>query len=108
MALKALGVGNEGDFTYAIFRKDAAFFKSFSDLTKKAFGYSCYAHEIEKTAKAGGMRPKKIEDYADRHEMCQEDSLKVRFDLFFGGERVFVVLHGSKKSRDRFMDALKL
>jgi hypothetical protein len=104
MKLKVYGAGNEGDFTFVIFGKDADFFKSFSDLTKKTFGHTCYSHEIEKEARAGKVRVKKVSDYTDRHEVCSEKD--IRFDLFFGAKRVFVLLHGNKKSKERFMALL--
>ena len=104
MKLRVFGVGNEKDYTFVIFSKGQGFFKSFADLTKKAFGHACYSHEIEKTAEAGGRRAKRVSDYSDRHETCTERG--VAFDLFFGGKKVFVIIHAPKKMRDRFMSTL--
>jgi hypothetical protein len=106
MKLKVFGAGNEKDYTFVIFSKDPDFFKSFGDLTKKAFGHTCYSHEIEKEAGAAKMKVKKVSDYTDRHEACYDESHSIRFDLFFGCKRVFVMIHGSKKSKDRFSGVL--
>jgi hypothetical protein len=102
--LKVFGLGNEKDYTFVIFSKDQDFFKSFGDLTKKAFGHVCYSHEIEKTAEAGRHMVKRVSDYADRHETCTDHG--VVFDLFFGAKKVFVVIHAPAKARDMFMSAL--
>ncbi len=105
MKLKVFGVGNEKDYTFVIFSKDQDFFKSFGDLTKKAFGHTCYSHEIEKTAEAGKAKFKRVADYTDRHETCTDHG--VTFDLFFGCKRVFVMIHAPKKARDKFMSTLE-
>ncbi len=107
MKLKVFGEGNEKDFSFIIFSKDPDFFKSFGDLTKKAFGHTCYSHEIEKTAGAAKLKVKKVSDYTDRHEACYDESHSIRFDLFFGAKRVFVMVHGTKKSKSRFLDVLR-
>ncbi len=104
MKLKVSGVGNEKDYTFVIFSKDQDFFKSFGELTKKAFGHACYGHEIEKTAAAGRSRIKRVADYTDRHETCTDGI--VVFDLFFGSKKVFVVMHAPMKSRQKFMAAI--
>ena len=107
MKLKVFGAGNEKDYTFVIFAKDKDFFHSFSELTKKAFGHSCYSHEVEKEAAAGKMKPKSIADYVDRHEVCLDEGHGLRFDMFFGSKRVFVMIHGTKKAKESFMNTLK-
>jgi hypothetical protein len=107
MKLKVFGVGNEKDYTFVIFAKDKDFFKAFSDVTKQAFGHSCYSHEIEKEAEAGKLKVKRISDYTDRHETCSDDSHGAVFDLFFGNGRVFVVIHAPERATALFMAALE-
>jgi hypothetical protein len=107
MQLKVYGVGRENDFTFVIFGKDQDFFKSFSALTKKAFGHACYSHEVEKEAAAGKVKVKRVADYTDRHERCYDPMQKTTFDLFFGSKKVFVMVHAPAKARAKFMSALE-
>jgi len=95
--IKLLGIGNVDSFNYYVFEKKCGILKFFSDVFDVlGLEFDLY-YEDEKRIK------RTLKDCVDRHEVVGTMAIhKARADIFYGKDKVFLMVHCSNTLREKF------
>ncbi len=108
LKLKTYALGSSGDFTYIIVEKHPDFCSWFSRVTREAFGYSAYENEEEvKEGAEYKIVKKRAQKMTDFHEARRNIHSELRFDLFYGKDRVFIAIHAPHTAWEKLMAAIE-
>lgn len=104
---KVLGIGNEGNFNFIIFEKNKNFMDNFTNLMSSSLSAMPDLNTIEKIDENDKLvtQRKKIEEIIDRHESHEAEG--ARLDIFYGKDKVFVIVLTSPKNRKKLMENLE-
>ncbi|MBI2583302.1 MAG: hypothetical protein HYW25_01420 [Candidatus Aenigmarchaeota archaeon] len=111
-----LGAGNADAFNYLIVRKNKHFFPWLKTFFEMAFGYGGMVDVKYSDYKEGediDTVEKKVEDFVDRHESYTGATREhihqtgTRIDIFYGKDKVFIVILTNPENRQRFLKVLK-
>ncbi len=105
--IKLYSIENRDDFNYYVFDKEQEVVESLSKIFD-GFGVELYLREEYKT-KGGKWKSRKI-DFGKYYDVC-ENFVSYKYQnfegkIFYGKERIFVIVHCSQKLRLKFNEEL--
>jgi|TARA_Y100000310_G_C20134621_1_gene557418 hypothetical protein len=103
--IKIYGAGNEGKFNYVIISRNKDFFSWLSKLLFKSFKIKdAEFYEFVNKKDEWITRKKQLKNFIDRHESYLPKGSRI--DIFYGKEKIFLVLNTSLRERRKFMKNL--
>ncbi len=104
-----LGMGNENNLNYLIVKKEEDFFnwlkELFASIEKDMRGENVTIREFVDKNEKFISKKKKIKDFTDIHEYYNMGG--IRFDIFYGSKKVFIIFNCSDNQRRRLMNKLE-
>lgn len=104
---KILGIANRGEFNYIMVRKNKDFFSWLRKVMYNSFEGVPDLGVKEWTDKEGNLntQKKKIDKCVDEHE-SHECGDETKIDIFYGKEKVFIIVITSLQKRKKLMNNL--
>jgi len=99
--IKLLGIGNVGSYNYYIFEKKQEILKFFCNV----LGVLGLEFELYIEDKDYNRTKRLVKKHIDAHEVVGTMAIhKARADIFYGKDKVFLMVHCSKVLREKFND----
>ena len=106
--INVLGLGNQEEINWIIVKKEDGFFEWLNKILIETFGSVSPDVEYEETSSKKDKvitRKMKIEDCTDIHEYYDAED-NSRIDVFYGKEKVFIMVFTSLKNRKNLIKNL--